>query len=308
MDDKAAVTAQSLLFGPRRSGQTLSPAVRKAKKNEMTKMGKKRAKLSAKDQYITSWNTAASDFAAGNSTSLEKLLSAPAPHGLKGAEKQSLANVHGLIQSSVHSFRSPSSSAQLDNQSGQLEVIIELRDRLKEKKFSENVQSWVGNTFVEAAVFVANQEIKDDLISIKDKVGSLPQVFTGSDWEDHFVKNGESACPARVDPYQSPSGSSFSAIESVASKEVSCEECLRVYKNDKASVDWHSPAQWASLLETSTRDIWDDDRAGLGFHGYGVESYNVQQSYKKLLTKVRLRANEMIDRHGQALIKAKKSP
>jgi hypothetical protein len=274
----------------------------------MTKMGKKRAKQSAKDQYIASWNAAAADFAAGNSASLEKLLSVPAPHGLKGAEKQSLANVHSLLQSSVHSFRSPASSVQLDNQNGQLEVIIELRDRLKEKKFSETIQSWVGHTFVEAAVFTANQEIKDDLISIKDEVGPLPQVFVGSDWENHFVKNGESACPAHVVAYQPPSFLSPAPLESVASAQVSCEECLRAYEKDDANVDWHSPSQWSSLLEKSTRDIWDDDRAGLGFHGYGVESYNVQQSYKKLLTKVRFRANEMIDRHGEALIKAKKRP
>ena len=63
-DHQAVISAQRLLFGPRRSRQEVLSPVQKEKKSEMAKMGKKRARERTKDEYIASWNTAAADFAA----------------------------------------------------------------------------------------------------------------------------------------------------------------------------------------------------------------------------------------------------
>ena len=297
MDDKAAVTAQSLLFGPRRSGLEQSPAVGKAKKNEMVKMGKKRAKKSAKDQYSGSWDLAADNFEAGNAAPLTRLLSQPAAHGFKGVESESLRRVTERVSRSVSDFSESQSSVKIDRQGGQLEVLILLRDRMVEKDLPESMISWAGQSFVSAGISLANKRAKDDLIAAKDKIGKLPRTFTGDDWGDHFMKNGKSVCKEKAGPYVpygGPNSSHQEPVHSVASLSVDCEGCLSEYKKNKSGVDYLTPAEWAAHLGDVDLDNWDEGRARLGYHGDYVKDYLDQT--------VRVHVNEMIDGYGNALI------
>jgi hypothetical protein len=306
MDDKAAVTAQSLLFGPRRSGLEQSPAVGKAKKNEMVKMGKKRAKKSAKDQYSGSWDLAADNFEAGNAAPLTRLLSQPAAHGFKGVESESLRRVTERVSRSVSDFSESQSSVKIDRQGGQLEALILLRDRMVEKDLPESMISWAGQSFVSAGISLANKRAKDDLIAAKDKIGPLPRTFTGDDWGDHFMKNGKSICKEKAGPYVPYGSGAFSGhqqpVHSVASLSVDCEECLSEYKKNKDDVDYLTPAEWAAHLGDVDLDNWDEGRARLGYHGDNVKAGQEQESLDYLNQTVRVRVNEMIDGYAGALI------
>ena len=304
MDDKAAVTAQSLLFGPRRSGLGQTEAGR-GRANKMAKMGKKRAKQSAKDQYSKSWDSAADDFESGNAAPLTRLLSQPAAHGFKGLESESLRRVTEQVSRSVSDFSESQSSVKIDRQGGQLEVLILLRDRMVEKDLPESMISWAGQSFVSAGISLANKRAKDDLIAAKDKIGKLPRTFTGDDWGDHFMKNGKSVCKEKAGPYVpygGPNSSHQEPVHSVASLSVDCEGCLSEYKKNKSGVDYLTPAEWAAHLGDVDLDNWDEGRAYLGYHGDNVKAGKEQESLDYLEQTVRVHVNEMIDGYGNALI------
>ena len=304
--DKAQRGARSLLFGPRTATKSQA-SIQSAKivRKDMEGIAKKKAKNQRKKDYLQSWDKAFDRFSLGDVSDLISLVTTPAPHGLKTAEKQGIELAGDRINNLAISFSDPSSPVHIDAQSGQLKTILQLRDRIKELNLPDNVSKMVGSSFTLSVLNVSNQTIKDELVAIRHEIGPLPKTFTGADWQEHFIKDGKSICSAHIKPYPSlKHGGHPRPNYSVVSLEVDCKECLGAYQQDQALAETLTPDQWASNLQDVRRSNWDEGRDNLGFYGEHSFVASVQDHVEYVENEVRQCANNMISAYSKVTIRS----
>ena len=268
MDDKAVMSAQSLLFGPRRSGQEVPASVQKAKKSEIAKMGKKRARERSKADYARTFVEAGEEAAKGNFVPLAAL--PEAQHGFKGVEKQSLRLLVNQLSENLHKIRgttlarNPLIEEELASNSEDLDSLLALRDKLIAYNLPDKVVKTLGRHITLQASMSANVRSLGDLIDRSEEIGPLPESIEGEDLLPHLVKDGKPLCGC--EPYGYSLRRNQPARKSILLAEVNCKDC--VARKDEA--DLLPPEQWSEVLSKERLAFMSTFSRNFGYYGEGL--------------------------------------
>ena len=266
MDDKAVLSAQSLLFGPRRSGLEVPASVQKAKKSEMAKMGKKRAKERSKADYADTFVEAGEEANKGNFAPLAALPTAQ--HGLKGVEKQSLRLLVSQLSdnfskkiSGATIASNPRIEEELVSNPEDLDSLLALRDKLIAYNVPDKVRTTLGRHIMTQVASSANAQAIRELIDRSEEIGPLPEAIMGDDYNRHLVKDGKPICGCN--PYDYSKRRNAPGRHSILSDEINCEDC--VTRKDEA--DLLPPEQWSEMLSEQSLAAMGSYVSNFGYYG-----------------------------------------
>ena len=284
MDDKAVLSAQSLVFGPRRSGLEVPASVQKAKKSEMAKMGKKRAKERTKSDYARAFSEAGDEANKGNFAPLAALPTAQ--HGLKGVEKQSLrllvsqlsANFSQKIRGTTLASH-PRIGEELISNPEDLDSLLALRDKLIAYNVPDKVRTTLGRHIMTQVSASANAQAIGDLIDRSEEIGPLPEAMMGDDYNRHLVKDGKPVCGC--EPYDFSRRRNAPVRHSILSDEINCEDC--VARKDEA--DLLPSEQWSEMLSEQSLASMGAYVSNFGYYGdrLGDDSALIISTYQNTI-------------------------
>ena len=280
-DHQAVMSAQSLLFGPRRSGQEVPASVQKEKKREMVKIGKKRAKERSKADYARSFTDAGEEAEKGNFAPLAAL--PESQHGFKGVEKQSLRLlvdqlVEIIGQHAKSTFASdPKLASKLTKGPEDIDAFLALRDKVIAYKMPGKVIFKAQRLITSNACMSANAEASQKLIDQKDAIGPLPEIVAGDDYNRHLLKDGKTVCGRAVFDYSRRRNQP--ARKSILSADLDCPDCLE----RQGEGELLEPDQWADLLSQRDLSPWGDYVREFGYRGdkLGDDGAYIISAYQK---------------------------
>ena len=253
-DHQAVMSAQSLLFGPRRSRQEAPAPVQKEKKSEMAKMGKKRARERRKDDYAKAFSDAGDEAERGNFAPLGAL--SETQQGLKMVERRSLRLLadqlsmisNKLLISSLSD--NPLMGDQLISGEGDLQSFLVLQEKMEGHNMPDKVMIKIARTISTNVMLSSSIKIMKELLDKKDEIGPLPEVIMGNDYGQHLLKDGKTICG--MERFDFTGRAYPSARVSILSQRLTCHNCL----DHRKEADLLAPDEWASLIEEQRPGNW----------------------------------------------------
>lgn len=248
-----ALEAKQLLYGRRRS-PLLSPERVKKQKQEQ----RYHRRQATKSAYIAQFDQARECLNNGQGQALIELLKEPAGHGLKKIEKEELRKTIAAAADNYDYISDRDyGQAEILGGASDLASLVALYQRVKERGLAQRQVDAALSMVHNHAHLMANYQIFNQLDQDKDKIGPLPLVGYGNDYNDHLVRtDGQLVCGRKViDPQM---GTTFTKEKSPIDRGVDCQNCITLYQDDPDSCAYLSPDQWSQLLQ-------DGD---LDYHGY----------------------------------------